>query len=493
MRKQNLKENKGITLIALVITIIVLLILAGITIGLVTGDNGILTQAQNAKNMTEKASEEEKIQMAVMGSSLTDNGYADVLETDSLTNELESQFGENGYSILEENGDGSFLIAVNDRKYYINDDKTVINSDNIIEIGADKFANFRDDVNAGNTYEGKVVLLTEDVDLQSQEWEPIGFMASNTDTKNPEIEGNKAFKGIFDGGNHTIKNLKVSSTENKFNGLFSFVIDGTIRNITIGTKGENDEVSEVSGSSGAGVVGYLYGFKGNISNCINYANTNGAGIARSIAGQHTIYNCKNYGSINSNSTAGGIIGGSNGIDWQQFANVSNKIINCGNYGEVVSTSATASSAGITGFFKGDVSNCCNKGLISGGIDVGGIVGGLAGGFTIENCYNTKNVKGEKQIGGILGGSNYLEGISNIKNCYSIGEIRGTSYVGDIEGYPENRVDIEIKDNIINCKTKNDTFTAKDLGDAFVDNPDPEKANQPLLYWEKVEKDEGESY
>ena len=55
MRKQKLKENKGITLIALVITIIILLILAGITIGLVTGDNGLLAQATRAKEETEKA------------------------------------------------------------------------------------------------------------------------------------------------------------------------------------------------------------------------------------------------------------------------------------------------------------------------------------------------------------------------------------------------------------------------------------------------------
>ena len=47
--KEQLKTNKGITLIALVITIIVLLILAGVTIATLTGDNGILTKAQNAK------------------------------------------------------------------------------------------------------------------------------------------------------------------------------------------------------------------------------------------------------------------------------------------------------------------------------------------------------------------------------------------------------------------------------------------------------------
>ena len=43
------RDNKGITLIALVITIIVLLILAGVSIAMLTGENGILTQAQRAK------------------------------------------------------------------------------------------------------------------------------------------------------------------------------------------------------------------------------------------------------------------------------------------------------------------------------------------------------------------------------------------------------------------------------------------------------------
>ena len=53
------KKNKGITLIALVITIIVLLILAGVSIAMLTGENGILTQAQKAKEETENAQREE--------------------------------------------------------------------------------------------------------------------------------------------------------------------------------------------------------------------------------------------------------------------------------------------------------------------------------------------------------------------------------------------------------------------------------------------------
>ncbi len=54
-----MKKEKGITLIALVITIIVLLILAGVSIAMLTGENGIITQAQKAKENTEQAAKNE--------------------------------------------------------------------------------------------------------------------------------------------------------------------------------------------------------------------------------------------------------------------------------------------------------------------------------------------------------------------------------------------------------------------------------------------------
>lgn len=64
--KTKLKRQNGITLIALVITIIVLLILAGISIGAITGDNGIINQAQNASDSTERSSWEEQIDIAII-------------------------------------------------------------------------------------------------------------------------------------------------------------------------------------------------------------------------------------------------------------------------------------------------------------------------------------------------------------------------------------------------------------------------------------------
>ena len=72
----NKQNNRGITLIALVITIIVVLILAGVSISMLTGQNGILTQAQNAKKATEEAAQEENSALSSLeGYMITDESY----------------------------------------------------------------------------------------------------------------------------------------------------------------------------------------------------------------------------------------------------------------------------------------------------------------------------------------------------------------------------------------------------------------------------------
>ncbi len=63
--RENKKEkNKGITIVALIVTIIVLLILAGVTLATLSGDNGILTKAKTAKEEYKKAQYEEAINFA---------------------------------------------------------------------------------------------------------------------------------------------------------------------------------------------------------------------------------------------------------------------------------------------------------------------------------------------------------------------------------------------------------------------------------------------
>ena len=67
-------SKKGITLIALVITIIVLLILAGVSIAMLTGENGILSKAIEAKDKTQKADVIERAQIDLLEYQMTGNG-----------------------------------------------------------------------------------------------------------------------------------------------------------------------------------------------------------------------------------------------------------------------------------------------------------------------------------------------------------------------------------------------------------------------------------
>ena len=99
--KQNLKERvngkNGITLIALVITIIVLLILAGVTIATLTGDNGILTKAQNAKEKNAQKTVEEQINLAVQASRINEGLVInkEILEQVLTNNGIEITKSEN--------------------------------------------------------------------------------------------------------------------------------------------------------------------------------------------------------------------------------------------------------------------------------------------------------------------------------------------------------------------------------------------------------------
>ena len=89
-RKQKNKKA-GITLIALVITIIVLLILAGISISMLSGENSILNQAGRARDLTREKSIAEKVQLAYMGALASENGNITV---GNLQTELGKYFND---------------------------------------------------------------------------------------------------------------------------------------------------------------------------------------------------------------------------------------------------------------------------------------------------------------------------------------------------------------------------------------------------------------
>ena len=123
-------KQKGITLIALVITIIVLLILAGVSIAMLTGENGILTQAQKAKEQTEKASEEEQRQLTIAEATMNLNGtkYKSTYNGKEVTVPIPAGFavsqvdGENtvedGLVIIDSEGNEFVWIPVESKENY---------------------------------------------------------------------------------------------------------------------------------------------------------------------------------------------------------------------------------------------------------------------------------------------------------------------------------------------------------------------------------------
>ena len=119
--KEKLKGKNGITLIALVITIIVLLILAGVTIASITGENGILGKAQSAKIKNEKASIQEEIERAVLASRMNDNVRIDTTTLEEELNKID------GLTIESKGTDDNlpWTVVVKGYKFQITEDGQV--------------------------------------------------------------------------------------------------------------------------------------------------------------------------------------------------------------------------------------------------------------------------------------------------------------------------------------------------------------------------------
>ena len=122
MLKNKSRNIKGITLIALVITVIVLLILAGITINMITSQDGILSKTILAKGKMNEAEIEEKIKLAVTKAQINENG----LDKNELKDELNKYFGDK-YT-LTENSDGSCVIEVEGVIYKVDSNGNILNN-----------------------------------------------------------------------------------------------------------------------------------------------------------------------------------------------------------------------------------------------------------------------------------------------------------------------------------------------------------------------------
>ena len=238
---------------------------------------------------------------------------------------------------------------------------------------------FRDKVNSAKTSDETKIcaVLTEDIDLNNEPWTPIGI---GEDTRKEDLP----YSGTFDGNGHTISGLNVNY-RNKNGGLFCYVMNATIKNLTV--------AGSVTHSSGDGVAygGIVGGADSStIENCTNRCTVTGNWYAGGIVGWSTdsdIIGCANFGNISSPSFSGGICGKIGGQN--DAAGIDATIRDCYNVGMVSGNYA----GGITGQSDSEhidilIANCYNVGSLHGSDGTGEIIGDLLGPTctTIDNCY-----------------------------------------------------------------------------------------------------------
>ena len=122
LKFMDLKSKKGITILALSVTIIILLILAGISISMLTGENGLIKNTGNAKEQAEIDGEKELIGTATVQAMGKDK-YGNI-EKSKLDSELDKNPGSNNYS-SEEVDEGIAVTLKSNRTYLVDNDGNV--------------------------------------------------------------------------------------------------------------------------------------------------------------------------------------------------------------------------------------------------------------------------------------------------------------------------------------------------------------------------------
>ncbi|MFR1972943.1 MAG: BspA family leucine-rich repeat surface protein [Clostridia bacterium] len=172
-----LKNTKGITLIALVVTIVVLLILAGVSINLVLDNNGIIQKSKEARSETIVADEKSKVEMAYLSAALKKLG--DTVTAEELQEELDSSVGA-GKTVVTTNGNGTLNVLFNATGHNYNVDEGTVEK---VEIDNTKMAMF----DTGENVAKKMYALA-----------PDGYMQYNYLINNLSIDGIKKYKGTPD-------------------------------------------------------------------------------------------------------------------------------------------------------------------------------------------------------------------------------------------------------------------------------------------------------
>ena len=290
---------------------------------------------------------------------------------------------------VDENGNISYDVAHLCEITVGTIEEPAVKGDTVEIANVAQLISFAQSVNAGNSYAGKTVVLTADIDLNNVAWTPIG----NWDN---------AFEGTFDGNGKVIKNLYINDAEGEGVGFFGVTVKATLKDVTI----ENVNINAYS--MVAGLVGAAY--------------------------PATIENCHVTGDVNIVSEwayVAGIAGycyyGTQVTDCSTIANATG----------LIKSNTRNAVGGITAWLlegNHNVTNCTVKNLdLVGWTNVGGITGfvhynNTIADCTVENVTLTKTrADGNPGIGLIAGGWSYSakNAITLKNNSISNATITGT--------------------------------------------------------------------
>ena len=316
--------------------------------------------------------------------------------------------------------------------------------EDVVKIGTvDEFVQFAKDVNGGDSFKGKTVMLTNDMDLSDKDWTPIG-------------KSGKPFSGTFDGDGHTISNLKTGRSWLSDIGLFGLTTDAAVKNFTV-------ENAEVTGYLDVGVVaGTPYTSK--------YSNITVKGDIK----------------VNGYAYVGGALGKNAYADVTKV----NVLSNPGSYVKAYSDNYRTYIGGLIGFMgEGNVTvSDCDVAIdvIGSTCDIGGILGILHYGNTLQNCTYEGSItldndlanldKGdETEFGALVGvAMNSKSGATKMTNCTAniISAIRcGTDITDSITSYGNNYYRTSPAEKHLYITTVNGvkTLDAKDYTEKEIDS------------------------
>ncbi len=319
-------------------------------------------------------------------------------------------------------------------------------------------------VNAGNDFSGKSIVLDNNIVLTGVDWEPIGVFSRTTPAEN------RPFNGTFDGNGKTISGLEITNSQDESVGLFGYVgSSGVVKNVTLtGTNsisvqrqhyydansvsyGANiggvaavnagdildvntdvDISCDRAGFYAGGVIGLNMGIVEGVTSS-GTISSNGVpsrlgGIVGANYADGTIHDALHTGTITARSGGdyiGGIVGDNDG-------GTLDDVLNDGTL-----TSGSAVIGGIAAFNQNDgiISNAENEGslTVTNGNHIGGIVGINDGGI-INSVTNSRFISiqsGYIFLGGIAG-TNQNGGV--IQNAANTRAVEVTNFVFDTSGY-----------------------------------------------------------